>query len=78
MHCKKISLLYCAFNNTVLFAPYRLTTRPARENTFPLEAALLPESHCLWLTMPIKHGHSQISFPPSPHHYYGHVLLGTA
>lgn len=58
------SVLCCAFNNTVsFFASYRLTTWPARANIFPLEAALLAESHCLWLTTLIKHGHSLFHLP---------------
>lgn len=75
------SVLYCAFNNTVLFASYRLTTRPARANILPLEAALLVESHCLWPTTLIKHGHSPVPLfhcLPTVIASSWNVLLGTA
>lgn len=64
------TVLYYAFNNSVLFSSHRPTTRPARANMQPLELALLVESHCSSLTTLIKHGDSPFSFPPPSHYYY--------
>lgn len=57
-HCIVLIIIHNYF-------PYRLTALPARENMFPLDPAPPVESHCLWLTMLIKHEHSTNIFPPS-------------
>jgi len=36
----------------------------------PQEPAPPEQSHCLWPTTLIKHGHSLFPFPPSCHHFY--------
>lgn len=53
-------LLHCSYGIVPYIillssATYRLTTRPARVNMFPLEPVLLVESLCLLKTTPIEH-----------------------
>lgn len=65
--CIDVSVKLCVVHLIIqsFFASDRQTTRLARANMLPLEAALPVESHCSWLTTLIKHGHSSIAFPSS-------------
>lgn len=79
LHRVETSVYWAVYSKTISFASYRLIAKPARANMFPLEAALLAESHSLWPTTLIKHGHSPPHLPSTLlcHHRKGHALFVT-